>query len=64
MGSSYFALVQFFLQFHTNVMGSFKSREGVAIFEGHRGSGREEVISYSALFVFSLRENRNKNGCV
>ena len=26
----------FFLQFHTNVMGSFWSREGVTIIEGNR----------------------------
>ena len=60
-----FTLVQFFLQFHANVMGSFLSCEGVTIVEGNRRSDVEEVAPHAApFFDFAFCENRNQNGCV
>ena len=35
-------------------MSLFKACEGVTIFEGNRRNDRQEVISYSALFLLSL----------
>ena len=36
-------------------MALFYSAEGVTIFEGNRRSGREQVVSYAALFFLSSR---------
>ena len=46
----------FLLLFHTNIMGSFKSGERVTIFgEQESRRGREEVVSYTALFFSGFR---------
>ena len=62
-------LVKFIVLLHKNFLWLFKfilSGEGVSIFEGNRMSGGEEVYSLlrSSFFVFELRENRQKNGCI
>ena len=48
-----------------NLVLNSKHSEINEIFEGNRRSGKEKVVSYTFLFyVFALRENRNKNGCI
>ena len=63
-GSSRFTLTcSNFLQFDNHVMSLFYAGEEIIISEGAKRSGREELVSYKALFVFALWQNWNKTSC-